>query len=114
MSLEEKHCIPCEGKIDPMSRDEEDQLLEKVDGWKIQRDGTHKIRKGFEFKDFKQAMRFVNEVAEIAEHEGHHPDIYIYYNKVELTLYTHAVGGLFSNDFVMAAKINAIPLVKTG
>lgn len=72
------------------------------------RDGTHKIRKQFKFKDFKKAMEFVNEVADLAESEGHHPDIKIVYNKVQLDLFTHAVGGLSENDFIMASKINKI------
>ena len=91
-----------------MSDDEEDSYLEQVEGWELLREATHKIRKAFRFKDFKEAMEFVNKVAAIAEEEGHHPDIYIYYNKVVLELYTHAVNGLFQNDFILAAKIDAV------
>ena len=91
-----------------MSNEREEEYIEKISGWELKRTGIHKITRSFEFKDFKEAMEFVNAVADVAEEEGHHPDIYIYYNKVELKLYTHAVQGLFKNDFIVAAKINEI------
>ena len=71
-----------------------------VDGKKIQRE--------FTFKNFKEAMRFVNNIADIAQREDHHPDIHIFYNRVRLALWTHAIGGLSENDFILAAKINTI------
>lgn len=111
--LAEKHCVPCEGKIPAMSDADEDKFINQVKGWQLVRKGTHKIRKEFIFKDFKGSMDFVNKVATIAEKEGHHPDIYIYYNKVTLELYTHAVNGLFDNDFILAAKIDDL-LAKKG
>ena len=74
--------------------------------WKIE--GGKKIYHEFKFKDFKKAMAFVNKVADLAEEEGHHPDFIIHYNEVELVLWTHAVGGLSVNDFIMAAKINGL------
>lgn len=77
-------------------------------GWILVRDGTHKITRQFKFKDFKQALIFVNKVADLANSEDHHPDIKIVYNKVQLDLFTHAVGGLSENDFIMAAKINKL------
>jgi 4a-hydroxytetrahydrobiopterin dehydratase len=91
-----------------MSIIDEDKNMKKIKDWILDREGTHKINKQFEFKDFKETMVFVNKVADIAEAEGHHPDIYIYYNKVKLELYTHAVKGLFLNDFIVAAKIDAL------
>ncbi|MBN2151377.1 MAG: 4a-hydroxytetrahydrobiopterin dehydratase [Candidatus Lokiarchaeota archaeon] len=106
--LTEKHCVPCEGRIPAMSEADEDNYIAQVKGWQLLREGTHKIQKEFKFKDFKGSMGFVNKVAAIAEEEGHHPDIYIYYNKVVLELYTHAVRGLFENDFIIAAKVDAI------
>lgn len=118
MNLTDKHCVPCEGGTPPLSDQGENEMLKRVQhdpstssgqaGWLLLRDGTHKIRRQFKFKNFKEAMIFVNKVAEIAESEGHHPDIYIFYNKVQLDLFTHAVGGLSENDFIMAAKINTI------
>ncbi len=67
-----------------------------------------KIARKFEFKDFQESMRFVNRVAEVAEAEGHHPDMHIFYNKVNLELWTHAAGGLTDNDFILATKIDLI------
>ena len=67
-----------------------------------------KIKHEFKFKDFKQAITFINKVAEVAESEGHHPDIYVFYNKVVIELWTHAIGGLSENDFIVAAKIEPL------
>ena len=67
-----------------------------------------KIFRRFSFKNFKEAMAFVNKVADIAESEGHHPDIFVSYNKVKITLFTHAIGGLSENDFILAAKIEKL------
>ncbi len=113
--LTRKHCVPCEGGTSPFSDEEEDEMRKLIrqdqhdnDEWIIVRDGTHKLVKQFKFKNFKEAMVFVNKIADLAESEGHHPDINIVYNKVQLNLFTHAVGGLSENDFIMAAKINRI------
>ena len=117
MDLTKKHCVPCEEGGTPMSNEQEDETLKSIrqaqdqhdnDGWMLLRDGTHMIRRMFRFEDFKKAMEFVNKVADLAESEGHHPDINIVYNKVSLGLFTHAVGGLSENDFIMAAKINQV------
>jgi 4a-hydroxytetrahydrobiopterin dehydratase len=113
MALNEKHCVPCEGMIPAMSEADEDKFIAQVKGWQLLREGMHKIRKEFKFKDFKGSMDFVNKVAAIAESEGHHPDIYIYYSKVVLELYTHAVKGLFDNDFILAARVDEILAKKT-
>ena len=108
MDLIKKHCVPCEGGTPPISNKKEDDLLKKTSGWILIRDGTHRITKQFTFKNFVDAIAFVNKVAALAEEEGHHPDIKIVYNKVQLDLFTHAVGGLSENDFIMAAKIDQI------
>ena len=108
MDLTKKHCVPCEGGTPPLSEEKEETLRKQVLQWMLIRDGTHRLKRQFRFKNFKEAMAFVNKVAEIAEEEGHHPDIKIIYNKVSLELFTHAVGGLSENDFIMAAKIDAI------
>lgn len=109
MDLINKHCIPCEEGGDPLSQVEESKHLKEVDRkWILLTTDAHKIRRQFTFKDFKEAIAFVNEVAKIAEEEGHHPDIYIFYNKVQIDLFTHAVGGLSENDFIMAAKIDKL------
>lgn len=105
MDLTKKHCVPCESGDPPLPDEKEDELIKEVSGWQLSRGEPHTISRQFKFKDFAEAMKFVNKVADIAEEEGHHPDIYIFYNKVKLDLYTHAVGGLSENDFILAAKI---------
>lgn len=106
MELSEKHCVPCEGGQSPMPDVEEDRYLKDVDNWDIDRKDTHKIKKIFSFKNFEESMEFVNKVADIAEEEGHHPDIYISWNTVKLILYTHAIEGLSENDFIIASKVD--------
>ena len=111
MDLTKKHCVPCEGGMPPLTDGKENGMLKLVqhgNGWILLRDGNHKIHRQFKFKDFKDAMSFVNKVAEVANAEDHHPDIKIAYNKVQLDLSTHAVGGLSKNDFILAAKINKL------
>ena len=103
-----KNCVPCEGGIPAFDIIKEDNYIKKVKGWSLLRDGIHRIRKEFYFDNFVQAIEFVNNVASIAEEEGHHPDIYIYYDEVVLELHTHAIKGLHENDFIMAAKINEL------
>ena len=100
-------CVVCEGGIPPLTPEKISEYKSQVNqGWQVTE--NKKIRRDFAFKDFKEAMAFVNKVAELAESEGHHPDIYIFYNKVALELSTHAIGGLSDNDFILAAKIDKI------
>lgn len=108
MDLTQKHCVPCEGGTPPLPDQKEDELKTHISQWLLVRDGTHKITRQFKFENFKEAIAFVNKVADLAESEGHHPDIKIVWNKVQLDLFTHAVGGLSENDFIMAAKIDKI------
>lgn len=105
-NLQHKKCVPCEGGVDPLSSEEVNQYLSAVEGWKLV---DEKIVRTFTFKDFSQALTFVNAVGALAEDEGHHPNINLHsWNKVELTLYTHAINGLHLNDFVVASKINQL------
>ena len=107
MNLLSKKCVPCEGGTKPLPPAEAEKLLSQVKDWEFT-DGK-KIEKNFKFKDFKEAMGFVNKVADLAEGEGHHPDIIVHgWNKVRLELSTHAIGGLSENDFILAAKIDNI------
>lgn len=99
------HCIPCEGGIPPLSKKEALALLHELTRWEL---AGKKIEREFQFKDFKEAMRFVEKVAALAEKEGHHPDIHIHWNRVTLELWTHAIDGLSPNDFILAHKINQI------
>jgi len=84
-----------------------------VPGWTLREESTRLSRR-FEFKDFKKAIEFVNRVAEIAEEQGHHPDIAIHWNKVDLVLWTHKIGGLHENDFILAAKVDCLLEEPTG
>ena len=106
--LTQKHCIPCESGDPPISSEREDELYKHVSNWILLRTDEHKLRRQFKFKDFKEAIAFVNKLAGVAEEEGHHPDIYIFFNTVQIDLFTHAVGGLSDNDFIMAAKIDTL------
>jgi 4a-hydroxytetrahydrobiopterin dehydratase len=104
--LSEKRCVACEGGVPPMAREEAHKLMAELHAdWRLEGD---KIERKFKFKDFKEAMVFVNLVAEIAESEGHHPDLEISYNKVEIELSTHAINGLSENDFIVAAKVDKL------
>lgn len=105
MKLSEQKCAPCQAGTPPLSREQAEEMLEETPGW-THRNGA--IERDFEFADFREAIAFINEVADIAEDEGHHPDISVYYNKVHLKLTTHKIDGLSQNDFIMAAKINEL------
>lgn len=104
--LLKKKCGPCEKKTKPFEKTEAEDYLAQVEGWVLNEEGTQ-ISKEFKFADFIGAINFVNLVADLAEMEGHHPDIHVFYNKVRLDLSTHAIKGLSENDFILAAKINA-------
>lgn len=107
--LAEQQCVPCEGGAVPLTKKEAEALLSNTPDWALSEDGMY-ISREFSFKDFLAAMQFVGYVADLAEFEGHHPDINVSYNKVRLELTTHAINGLSQNDFILAAKINALPL----
>lgn len=108
--LASKKCIPCENPgIPRLTKIEAKALNKKVVGWLIEEKNGHLlISKSFKFRDFKEALEFVNKVADIAEAEGHHPNIYVVYNKVRLDIYTHVIKGLHENDFIIAAKIDKL------
>jgi 4a-hydroxytetrahydrobiopterin dehydratase len=105
MSLREKKCVPREGGVEPMSRRETRRLLAELDGW---REEDRKLRKTMAFADFRAAMAFLGRVADLAESEGHHPDFCVHYDRVDFTLWTHAIRGLSENDFILASKIDAL------
>jgi 4a-hydroxytetrahydrobiopterin dehydratase len=102
--LANKSCVPCRGGMPPLSKKDAEAFLAQTPGWRLEDEAT-RLKRAFEFRDFVEAIRFVNRVADIAESEGHHPDIAIHWNRVELTLWTHKIGGLHENDFILAAKI---------
>jgi 4a-hydroxytetrahydrobiopterin dehydratase len=100
--------MPCEGGTPPFSNQQEDVYIKETPSWILDREKVHKLKKRFSFKNFKEAMQFINKIAYLAEEEGHHPDICIFFNKLDISLFTHAVGGLSENDFIMAAKIDKL------
>lgn len=105
--LHQMKCGPCDGGTPALGSEKIDEFRKQLNAdWQVI-DGK-KIKRDFKFKDFKEAIAFINKVADIAEDEGHHPDIYVFYNKVTLELSTHAIGGLFDNDFILSAKIDRI------
>ena len=107
IDLNQKKCVSCEGGVEPLNRQKIEEYLPAINPeWEVVEDKMLKRR--FKFKDFKEAMEFVNKVAILAESEGHHPDIKINWNKVTLELSTHAIGGLSENDFIMAAKTEGL------
>lgn len=106
MDLISKKCVACEGGVPPLTGAMLDPYLKEVKGWDVI-DGK-KIRKEFTFPDFKTALAFVNKVGGIAESEGHHPEITLGWGRVAVELWTHAIGGLSENDFILAAKIDRI------
>ena len=103
--LAKKKCLPCEGGVKKLGAKEIAKLLGEIDGWECRDDKIHKSRSFF---DFVEAMDFVNQMAEVAEDEGHHPDFCIHFNRVDVTIWTHAIGGLSENDFILAAKIDEL------
>ena len=105
-SLLQKKCVPCEGGTPPLEAEKIQEFLKQVEGWEVEED--KRIKKKFKFKTFRESIDFVNQVANLAEEEGHHPDIHIRYNRVTFELTTHAIKGLSENDFIMASKIDLL------
>lgn len=110
--LADRRCIPCEGGTPPLERAAAEHLRSAVPDWEFDEAGQA-IRRTFRFKDFREAMAFVNAVADLAEEQDHHPNIAIRYSRVTFTLSTHAIGGLSENDFILAAKIDRLHAQRT-
>ncbi len=103
-----KKCVPCEGGVDQYTRSQAEQQLQKLDGWRLAHDGQ-RICKDWRVKNFMAGLDFFAQVAELAEREGHHPDLHLEgYRNVRIEIWTHAVGGLSENDFILAAKIDRL------
>jgi 4a-hydroxytetrahydrobiopterin dehydratase len=101
--LAKRECVPCRGGVPPLGGEEIQSLLDRLGGgWKSVDD--HHLEKAYSFKDFREAMDFAVKVGELAEAQGHHPDIYLSWGKVTLTIWTHKIDGLTESDFVLAAK----------
>jgi 4a-hydroxytetrahydrobiopterin dehydratase len=107
-----KKCVPCEGGVPPLERAQAEALLPSVPGWALDA-SAGKISRTWIMKNFMAGIDFITRVAQLAEEEGHHPDLHLEgYRRLTITIWTHAVGGLTENDFILAAKINQLP-VKT-
>lgn len=105
--LKDKKCIPCSAGAPSLTPEEIQEYLKDVkEGWELREDKF--IEKTFKFKNFRQALDFTNQVGELAEEEGHHPDIFLAWGRVVVKLWTHKIGGLHENDFIMASKIDNI------
>jgi 4a-hydroxytetrahydrobiopterin dehydratase len=108
--LVKKKCLPCEGGVDPYPLDEAKSQLKLLNGWQLTHDGQ-RIRKDWKVKNFMAGIDFFNRCAELAEDDQHHPDLHIEgYRNVWVELWTHAIGGLSENDFILAAKIDQLPI----
>ncbi|HVN78085.1 MAG TPA: 4a-hydroxytetrahydrobiopterin dehydratase [Terriglobia bacterium] len=106
--LARKGCVPCRGGVPPLRGASIKPLLEQLIQWSTVED--HHLTKTFKFADFATALKFVNEVGEIAEREDHHPDIYLAWGKVRIDIWTHKIDGLTESDFILAAKIDTVPV----
>lgn len=105
--LSKKHCISYSGGTKPLTKEEYEKYLSQIKGWNVINEKI--LEKKFEFKDFKEALSFLNNVGKIAEEENHHPDMQLFgYNKVKISLSTHTIHGLSENDFIISAKIDNI------
>jgi 4a-hydroxytetrahydrobiopterin dehydratase len=110
MDLRRQHCQPCEGDVPALTEEEAWRQLEAVPNWQLSSDGKH-IWREWTVKDFAAGLRFLRRVGDVAESEGHHPDLHLTgYRTVTIELWTHAVGGLTDNDFILAAKIDQVPI----
>jgi len=105
--LAKKECVPCRGGIPPLKGKPLQDLLSAVgNGWKLV--GEHHLEKEYKFEDFRQALDFTNLVGEMAELQNHHPDIYLAWGKVKVTIWTHKIDGLTESDFIFAAKTDQL------
>ena len=113
--LSKKQCVPCEGGVDPAGSEEIERLHREVPDWDVvERDGEKQVERMFTFENFERALQFTNLVGQAAEDQGHHPVLVTEWGRVTVTWWTHAIGGLHENDFVMAAKTDDIYRNMTG
>jgi 4a-hydroxytetrahydrobiopterin dehydratase len=102
--LANKTCVPCKGGTPPLKGEELDELRRQVPEWDVVEE--HHLRRRFRFKNFRESLRFVNEVGELAEEQGHHPDVGFGWGYAEITVWTHKIDGLTESDFIFAAKVD--------
>ncbi len=104
--LAAKTCVPCRGGVPPLKGEELTKLLAQLDGWNVVQE--HHLEKSYHFPDFRTALEFTNKVGQLAEEQGHHPDIYLAWGKVQIQIWTHKIDGLTESDFILAAKIDQL------
>jgi 4a-hydroxytetrahydrobiopterin dehydratase len=104
--LASKTCVPCRGGTPPLKGEELDDLRRQVPEWEVVEE--HHLRRRFQFKNFREALGFVNRVGELAEEQGHHPNVTFGWGYAEVTIFTHKIDGLTESDFILAAKINEL------
>jgi 4a-hydroxytetrahydrobiopterin dehydratase len=105
-NLASRTCVPCRGGVPPMRGEEIGEFLAELDGWQVVRE--HHLLKTYTFKDFREALEFVNRIGQLAEEQGHHPDICFGWGRAEITIFTHKIDGLSESDFILAAKTDAL------
>ena len=104
--LANRACVPCRGGVPPLKGEEITKLLGELNAWSVV--SEHHLTKVFKLHDFKEALAFVNRIGELAEEQGHHPDICFGWGRVEITIWTHKIDGLTESDFILAAKIDRL------
>jgi 4a-hydroxytetrahydrobiopterin dehydratase len=104
--LAERQCVPCRGGVPPLQGPEIEKLLGQLDGWQVINE--HHLQKSYRFEDFRASLHFVNRIGELAESQGHHPDICFGWGQAEIKIWTHKIDGLTESDFVLAAKIDKL------
>ena len=107
--LTKESCVSCRGGVPTLTSEEIAALKPEVPDWSVADvDGVKRIRREFKFNDFRQALDFTDAVGELAEHEGHHPDVHLSWGRVVVETWTHKIKGLHQNDFILAAKTDAL------
>ena len=104
--LAERQCVPCRGGVPPMKGEQINEIASQLPDWQVVNE--HHLQRNFRFKDFRETLDFVNRVGELAEEQGHHPDICFGWGKADITIWTHKIDGLTESDFVLAAKIDKL------
>ena len=104
--LANRNCVPCHGGVPRLRADEVNRFVEELPAWEVVE--NHHLRRTYKFKNFRRAFDFVNRVGELAEGQGHHPDICFGWGRAEITIWTHAIDGLSESDFILAAKIDKL------
>ena len=103
-ALAARECVPCRGGVPPLQGAQIQNLLNELAGWEVV--AEHHLRKEYQFKNFRDSLDFVNRVGELAEEQGHHPDVCFGWGRAEITIWTHKIDGLTESDFILAAKID--------